>query len=75
MSSSLYATKRILDNTCIAGSTTAKSYDNPFGTFLDGICNQLSCAITCGYHGITLFFGKKSKPTGLRNLNDCLMTT
>ena len=45
--------------TCIAGSTATESHNNPFGSFPDGICNQLSGAIARGYHGVTLFFRKK----------------
>jgi len=59
--------------TGIAGSTATESHDNPFGPFPDGICNQLSSAIACGDHGVTLVFRKKGKPTGLRYLNDCLL--
>ena len=51
--------------TAIAGGTSAKSYDDVFTAFSYGIHYQLTCAITCGHHRITLLWRKQRQSAGL----------
>ena len=53
----------------ITGGTTAKTDDDLSRSFPDSISHQLTCAIACGYHGVSFLFGQQGESTGFRYFN------